>query len=149
MCTINSTYYFCHSYSRYMQTCCTFSKNLLTSESPSCLLQLSCRLAYKSTAIILGNSPQPSISLSSSESSDMLQIVNSYFLVDLPTSLQQSSWGIHPNLPFLSSSDTTRRGTCIPSSRVFYTRTLFHLSIGGSPLDYSSLDPCRIFFGSS
>jgi hypothetical protein len=68
-------------YSRYLQTCCIlFSKTFST----SVLEQMTFSTIQKLRWIPWS-----------------LQIVRSYFLVDLTTSLQRTSWGISPGLSFL------------------------------------------------
>ncbi len=127
-------------YSRYLQTCPYFSKNLRTimlgqktiskysseSQFKKCSrrqntsvnsyfllyqLLLSCRQPYKSAMNILGNSPWPHISL--------------------------------------TSSDTEWRGHTLLHPTSVYTRHSFIFSLEQAPEDYSSIDLCRIFLASS
>ncbi len=76
--------------------------------------------------------------------------VNSYFLVDNHTSLQQTSGGINP-WPYISltSSDTEWRGHTLLHPTSVYPRHSFIFSSEQAPEDYSSIDLCRILLASS
>ena len=120
-------------YSRYLQTCPYFSKNLLTS-----MLGQKTISKYSSESQFKRRSRRQNTS------------VNSYFLVDNHTSLQRTSWGIHP-WPHISltSSDTEWRGHTLLHPTSVYTRHSFIFSSEQAPEDYSSIDLCRIFLASS